>query len=190
MAATELSRATGRTRLTLATARPWLAAYAALWAATLASAALVALAPSALRARVRAALALALTPAQNPPPTAGRILALSAHNIPIAAWPLLLGLITAGSEAHARRAGDWLVRFAVLANTLPVGAALGAYRTALIAYIPQLPIEWAALAVGYGSWQVQKAHALSGRGRLSSLLLVGALMLLAALVESCGTPHR
>jgi len=162
----------------------------AIWAATLAPAALVALAGGTLVTPVRRTLALALTPARNPPPQVGHVLALAAHNIPIGAWPLLLGLAAADRHRLARHAADSVLTACIIANTLPVGAAIGAYGPALIAYIPQLPLEWAGLALGYGSWLVQRQRALSARERLVWLGLIVAMLLVGAMLESVAVPHR
>lgn len=181
MATTELS-AIGR--------RPggaWALAYAALWAGTLAAAALVALAGHTLTAPVKATLALRLTATSQP--RAGRALALAAHNIPIACWPLLLGLGPRRSP-RTRAALDALIGACALANTITVGAALGAYGSALIPYIPQLPLEWAGLAGGYGAWLIERARPLRGSERLALLSATVALLALAAASETYAVPHR
>ncbi len=49
----------------------------------------------------------------------------------------------------------------IIVNTLQVGAALGAYGTALLPYIPQLPLEWGGLALGASAWLVQRRRALT-----------------------------
>jgi len=189
MAAAELSRAAsapGRSPARWAAA--FLATYAALWGCTLAAAAPVAAGAGA--GRVRSILALTLTPARNPPPTLARILALAAHNLPIAAWPLLLGVAGTASSPLARRAADSLVVGCALANTLPVGAALGAYGARLVPYIPQLPLEWAALAAGYCSWIHQRREPLNATQRFTWLALTTALVIGAAVIERAAVPHR
>lgn len=191
MAAPELSQTSARTRrLGGEVARAWVCAYTTLWAATLATAALIALAPATVTAAVRETLALSLTATATGPPVPGRVLTLAAHNIPIAAWPLLLGLLGVGSEPRARRGADILVGACLLANTLPVGAAVGVYGARLLPYVPQLPIEWAALAVGYGGWLVQRRRVMSGGERLLSLALVIVVLVLAAALETYAVPHR
>ncbi len=168
----------------------WVCAYAAVWASTLAAAAAVALGGGVLGALVRRTLALSLTGADNAPPTVGRMATLAAHNIPIAAWPLLLGLLVGQSDGRARRTADAVVLACVLVNTVPVGAALGAYGTQLIPFIPQLPVEWAGLAVGYGSWLIQRRRALSVQERLRWLALLSVVLLVAAALEIYAVPHR
>lgn len=168
----------------------WLQAYCGLWTATLAAAILVAIAGRPAISITRRALGLRLTAQRNPPPHLGHILALAAHNIPIAAWPLLLGLTGADRGRLTRHLADCAVPACILANSLPVGAALAAYGTALIAYLPQLPLEWAGLALGYGSWLVQRQRPLTPREKLIWLAMITAVLLLAATLETTAVPHR
>ena len=189
MAAPELSeRCRGRRRLPVGGAAGTLTAYAALWTATLGSATVVALARGTLARALRRSLAITFTSSHDTADGPARILALAAHNIPITAWPLLLGLIVGGGERFARRAADILVSACLLANTLPVGAALGAYGTALLPYLPQLPIEWAGLAIGYGSWLIQRRRAMSTRERLDRLALIVLTLVIAAALENLCSP--
>lgn len=180
----------GGRRLARGAGAAWLYAYAGVWAATLAAAGMVALVGGPITSATRELLGLALRRGGNPPPQLSHVLALAAHNIPIAAWPLLLGL--AGAERHrlARHAADCVVVACMLANTVPVGAALGAYGTLLIAYTPQLPVEWAGLALGYGSWLVQRERPLSSRERVVWFALIVAVLLCAAAIETVVVPHR
>jgi hypothetical protein len=168
----------------------WLCAYGALWALTLATAGLLAVAGPTLQAPTRRLLALTLTPSGNPPPNGWRVLALAAHNIPIAAWPLLLGLAGMQRSRRARTATDALVLACMLANTIPAGAALGAYGSALIPYVPQLPLEWAGLAAGYASWLIQRKQAIGLSQRLRWLAVVCVPLISAAVIETTGVPHR
>ena len=173
-----------------------LCTYGVLWASTLAAAATVALAGSPLRSRTRGLLGLSLSSGPIAAPHLSHVLALAAHNVPIAAWPLLLGLTGIGPRAgiEPRRSARWvadsLVAASILANTAPVGAALGAYGARLIVYIPQLPLEWAALALGYGSWLVRRQRPLSMRERLSCPVILVALLICAAVLETFAVPDR
>ncbi len=171
-------------------AASWLCAYGGIWTVTLAAAGVVALAGRPLASRTRQLLGLTLTPGRNPPPHLSHVLALAAHNVPIAAWPLLLGLAGADRRTLARCAADCLVVACALVNAVPVGAALGAYGTALIAYIPQLPLEFAGLALGYGGWLIQRQRPLTARERLTWLALIVAVLLVAGALETGAVPHR
>lgn len=163
-------------------------AYWALWAVTLAFAGLVALGGTTLAAWVRRTLELTLTPSQQTPGVA-HALGLAAHNIPLAAWPLLLGPLRARDNHRTRRAANVLLYACVLANCIPVGAAIGACGTPLLPYIPQLPVEWAALAVGYGSWLLERRSPLTPRRRLQLGGVVAATLLIAAALETYATPR-
>jgi hypothetical protein len=103
---------------------------------------------------------------------------------------LLLGV--AGTNRHrlTRRLSDCTVVMCVLANAAPVGAALSAYGSALIAYVPQLPVEWAGIALGAGAWLVQRRRVLSTRERLAWFGLIAAVLLCAASLETTMVPHR
>jgi len=179
-----------RRRLAPGIAAAWLYAYGAIWTVTLAAAAVVALVGRPLASSTRQLLGLTLTPRRNPPPHLFHVLALAAHNVPIAAWPLLLGLTGADRRLLARCAADSLVVACLLANTVPVGAALGAYGTAVVAYIPQLPLEFAGLALGYGGWIVQRQRPLTACERLVWLAVIVAVLLVAGALETAVAPHR
>ncbi|HEX3510653.1 MAG TPA: hypothetical protein VHT27_06080 [Solirubrobacteraceae bacterium] len=185
MAATELSRAATRARPSLRLARAIGLCYLGLWALTVLGAASAAvIAP----AGARSALALDLRGA--PPASLDRVLSLAAHNLPLAAWPLGLGILGADSRAPTRRLADWVVLASAAANTGPVAVALGGYGWALVPYVPQLPLEWGSLAVGYGSWLAHRRCAPSARRRLALLGAVASLTLAAAVIETIAPPHR
>jgi hypothetical protein len=170
--------------------RASLAAYAAIWIATLIPAALVSLAGPALERPVRGALGLRLAARENPAPSAGHVLALAAHNLPIAAWPLLLGVLGANRSRAARHLADGLVLSWLVANTLPVAAALSAYGLRLVPYIPQLPLEWGGLALGAGAWIAQRARAMSVREGLAWVTAIACVLICAGVLESVAVPHR
>ncbi len=165
-------------------------AYAAIWTATLTAAFVVAVAWQILARPVHELLGLRLTPITNPPPDIERVMALAAHNVPIAAWPLLLGVMGAHRNPRARRIADCLVLACMSGNVLPVGAALGAYGAALLPYIPQLPLEWAGLALGAGSWMVQRRRVVTAREGLVWFALIAVALVAAATLETFGVPHR
>ena len=135
-------------------------------------------------------LAARLDPALNPSPGLGDVLALVAHNLPIAAWPILLGVIGANRSARGRIAADGLVGAALIANTAPVGAALAAYGPRLFPYIPQLPLEWAALTLGTSTWLMQRRRPLQLAEGIALFALTAALVLIAAVLETVAVPHR
>jgi hypothetical protein len=198
MAATELSevsviatdaRRAARRWLPVGLAHIWLHTYAAVWAATLTAAAIIALVGQPLAAPVRRVLGLALSAQRNPPPHLGHVLTLAAHNIPIASWPLLLGVLGAHRHRFAMHVADGVLLACIIANTLPVGAALGVYGTALLAYIPQLPLEWGGLALGASGWLVQRRRALTASEGIGVFVLIACVLLCAAALETVGVPH-
>ena len=168
--------------------RAWAAMYAAAWACTLGTAVMVTVAGGAAQKISRSVLGLSLHPA------AARgglldVLALAAHNTPIAAWPLLLTTAGAHRGPRLRLAADTAVVACLLVNTVPVGAALGAYGPPVVAFLPQLPLEWAALAVGYASWLQQRHTPLPRRQRVTRLVVIAGLLAGAAVLETYAVPR-
>ncbi len=109
-------------------------------------------------------------------------LALSA---PFALWALRLP-----STRRGRRFGDLLVLFVLARNAISVGIELGRWRGQLLPYVPQLPLEWAALAVATSAWLLLRKSCMSLR---VVACLAGTVLLLltaAAAVETWCTPHR
>ncbi len=189
MAATELNLRGARVRLPAGSWRKWLYAYAAVWTATLTAAAAVALAGPPLVRPARRVLGLTLDAQHSAPPQLGHVLDLTAHNIPIACWPLLLGVLGVHRDRLGRHVADGLLLACMIANTLPVGAAIGAYGTPVLAYLPQLPLEWAGLALGASGWLVQRDRPLSLAGGVSVFALSSVLLFCAAVIETFAPPH-
>jgi hypothetical protein len=187
MATTELTRA-DVPRLPGGLRRAWLEAYAAIWAATLGTTLLVS-AVALLEPPVRHLLRLRLQANETPAPRLGHIVSLTAHNLPITAWPVLLGALGVHRRHSGRRVADILVVACIGANVLPVGAALGAYGSRLLPYIPQLPFEWAALAFGASAWLLQRHQPLSITQGIALATLIAVLLLCAATMETLAVPH-
>lgn len=189
MAAAELSaaNATGRP---IGAGAAWLYCYGAVWSATLAATALVMVLGEPLTSLTRRLLALSLDPGSTPTPTLWHVCALCAHNIPITAWPLLLSYTGAARSRRSRAAADTMLGACVIANTLPVGAALAAYGRPLVPYVPQLPLEWAALALGAAAWLVERRQPLTMRQRLTWLAVTAVVLTSAAALETFSVPHR
>jgi hypothetical protein len=118
------------------------------------------------------------------------VVALAAHNFPITAWPVLLGVMGAHRQKLTRRLADVLVAGWLAVNVLPVGAAIGAYGSPLLPYVPQLPLEWAALSLGASGWLLQRHGGIATRAALVLLVLVALTVLGAAALETIGPPHR
>jgi hypothetical protein len=169
--------------------RSWPRAYAAVWLSTLAFALLVMSSGAATQASVRKFIGARLDPSVNAPPQLDHVLNIAAHNLPIMAWPILLGVVGAHRSAGGRRAADSLVAAAIVANTAPVGAALVADGPALLPYLPQLPIEWAALALGTSAWMMQRQRPLRRSEGVVLFVLTAAAALCAAVLETVAVPH-
>jgi hypothetical protein len=169
--------------------RVWLAAYGAIWTATLATALIVG-AVGPMKTPVRNLLRLHLHAGETRAPRLGHVLALAGHNLPIAAWPVLLGVAGAHRSQLGRHLTDTVVVAAIAANILPVAAALGAYGPPLLPYVPQLPLEWAGLALGSTAWLVQRRRALTVREGLAVLTITAVALLCAASVETFAVPHQ
>jgi hypothetical protein len=186
MATAELSAAAPRRRSELG--RAWLRAYVDIWAATLGAAAAVAVI-TPLKPVVRHLLRLHLHANATPAPNVGRIVGLAAHNVPLAAWPIVLGVVGAHRSRVGVRAADCVLATWLAVNMLPVGWAVGAYGPPILAYVPHLPFEWAALALGASGWLLQRRRALTLTQGLTLLALTSALVLCAATVETLAVPH-
>jgi hypothetical protein len=190
VATAELNEEAATYRLRSALRQYWPCAYVAAWLSTLAFAGCVTLAGRSAQAWVRRVLGARLDAALNAPPALGHVLALVAHNLPITAWPILLGVLGAHRGARGRLAADVVVGAALIANTAPVGAALAAYGPPLLPYLPQLPIEWSALTLGTSAWLIQRHRPLARSEGIALFGLTLAVVLFAALVETVTVPHR
>jgi hypothetical protein len=104
--------------------------------------------------------------------------------------PFLLAGLRLSDTRLGRRIGDVAVIALVGANAVPVGAALGRWQGRLVPYLPQLPLEWAALTVAVSAWLLVR----SGDGNLPCLTVLAAvtlaLLIGAASVETWATPHK
>lgn len=168
----------------------WVRAYAAVWTLTLVPAAVIALAGHPLTQPARQLLELTLTAQNNAPPQLAHVLGLAAHNIPIVSWPLLLGVLGAHRNRLAQHVTDGFVLVWLVANTLPVGAALGAYGVAVVPYLPHLPPEWGGLALGVSGWLAQRRRALTVRQGVGVFVLIVCVLLCAGVLETFAVPHR
>jgi hypothetical protein len=177
------------TAATGARRRAWHEAYCAIWLLTLGVGAIVAMA-GPLKAPARHLLELRLQPSHSPSPALSHVLTLAVHNLPIAAWPLLLGVVGAHHSHIRRLVADSLLVGCLAVNVLPVGAALGAYGPALLPYLPHLPFEWAALAAGASAWLLQRHGTLTVHEGLALLALTSCMLLSAAVLESYAVPHE
>jgi hypothetical protein len=173
-----------------ALARAFALTYGGVWVATLSGWLALELLGTGARASARELIGARLDAGVNAPPRIGHVLALTAHNLPIAAWPLLLGVVGAHRHPIARHVADALLAVVLVVNTALVGAALSVYDARLISFVPQLPVEWAALALGAAAWICQRKEALTPGAALSVLGAIAVLVAGAAVLETVAVPHR
>ena len=117
-------------------------------------------------------------------------LSILQNNARVLAAPFLLYLLGFPASRTGRLAGDILVALLTAASAVPVGLELGRWHARLLPFLPQLPLEWAALAVAISAWLTARhnhAHPL----QLALLaVLTLALLVAAAALETWATPHR
>jgi hypothetical protein len=104
---------------------------------------------------------------------------------PFLLWPL--GLPTG---RLGRSVGDVLVLVVIALNLVPVGLELGRWRGQLVAYLPQLPVEWGALITAVSAWLAIRRDEATRRD-VAVLAAVTVTLLLAAASLDLGhaAPH-
>jgi len=159
-------------------------AYAALWALTAAPAALIAVVPGAAHT-ARAHLNFAFAPTDGTPAEAldilltnGRVLAA----ITLAAW-------AASRSGALRPMLDASVALTAAVNVALVGVAIGAYGPRALAWLPHLPLEWAALACALAAYSRHRRQAQQLQTLAAPFAAWAVLLVLAAVVESYITAH-
>jgi hypothetical protein len=137
-------------------------------------------------------LAPGLAPGGRPHPTleptfpaAAGILAT---NLRVLAAPYLLAAFRWPNSSRARTLGDVIIAAVVLENTITVGLAVGHYGAQLIPYLPQLPLEWAALAASVAAWITARADP-RARALVAYAAATLTLAIAAASCEVLLTPH-
>ncbi len=137
-------------------------------------------------------LAPALAPSGDPHPTLhgtlGELASVVANNLRVLAAPFLLTVFRWPGGRLTRRLGDVVIVALIAENTIAVGLALGRWGDRLLPYVPQLPLEWAALGIAGAAWLTARD---GGRGRVLAAyaLATFALTISAATVEVELTPH-
>jgi hypothetical protein len=112
------------------------------------------------------------------------------NNARVLAAPFLLVLLGFPHNRLGRRTGDLIVTALTAASTIPVGLELGRWQARLLPYLPQLPLEWAALALAVHAWLMARAGHLTVRELAPLVAVVLALLTCAAGLETWATPHR
>lgn len=112
------------------------------------------------------------------------------NNARTLAAPFLLAAVGFPRSRLGRRAGDLTVAALAAASTVPVGLELGRWQTRLLPYLPQLPLEWAALTLAVHAWLTARNQPITIR-QLAPLAAVTLVLLVgAAGLETWATPHR
>jgi hypothetical protein len=158
----------------------------------LAAGLLIGLSP-ALDADARRLVPLALTPGH---PTLSQAAAILAANLRVVALPLLGAVALNASRAKPGRAIDVralldaFLGFGAVANALLLALSLGGYGLGrLVPWLLHLPVEFAALALALATYLAARRQPLSAAHLAAGAGLSGALLALAAVLETYGTPH-
>jgi hypothetical protein len=135
----------------------------------------------------------ALSPAGAPHPmlrgTAGEAISILSHNLRILAAPLILAAARWAAGPITRLLGDAIVAAIVIVNPLLVGAAIGKHGTGLLAYLPHVPLEWAALSTAAGAWLAARSTRRAGPSLVAYAAAATTLAAIAAVVETLAIPH-
>ena len=117
-------------------------------------------------------------------------LGITAENLRVLATPFLLWILGADKSRVGRRAGDVVVLAVIAVNAIPVGIALGRWQSRLIPYVPQLPLEWAALILAVSAWLTIRTSTATRHQVVVLAASSVVLVLAAAALETWLTPHR
>jgi hypothetical protein len=154
-------------------------AYASLWMVTCVGVLVGAAAPG-------------LAPGGYPHPTlrgtVGDVASIAIANARVLSAPFLLALFRFPSDRRSRQLGDLLVVVLLGGNALRVGLALGRDRGALLPYVPQLPLEWFAVALAAAAWLTLRTGARKRTG-LAYVAAVLVVVAAGAAIETICTPH-
>lgn len=140
------------------------------------------------------AIAPSLAPGGRPHPVLHGTLAdaagILATNLRLLGAPFLLVLFGLHRARRARVFGSLLVAGVIAVNTIHVGLAIGRFGPRLLPYLPQLPLEWLALALSGAAWLAALKHP-SAKPRILATYAAAVLgsAVLAACCETLLTPH-
>jgi hypothetical protein len=122
--------------------------------------------------------------------TLGTAAGIFANNLGLLSVPFGLCLLGYNTDRVSRHTGDLLLLVLVTVNALRVGVELGRWRGQLIPYVPQLPLEWTALAIAASVWLAARTQPVSRRRLMILAAAIVLLLAAAAAFETWGTPHR
>ena len=124
-------------------------------------------------------------------PSLDAIASILVNNLRVLAAPFILAAARFGATRSGRLAGDAIVATILVGNAIAVGLALGRWRSALIPFVPQLPIEYLAAATAAAAWLDARRHS-PPRGPEMAVANAAAtigLTAAAAAIEVLLTPH-
>lgn len=134
-----------------------------------------------------------LAPSGRPHPTLhgtlGDALSILANNARVLAVPFLLVLLGFPRSRVGRGAGDLILMALTAASTIPVGLELGRWQGRLLAYLPQLPLEWTALTLAIDTWVIARKGHVTVRRLAPWAAVTLALLIAAASLETWCAPH-
>ena len=112
------------------------------------------------------------------------------HNAWVAGIPLGLAALGWDRTAGLSRVGDAVVLASLAVNGGIVGYAAARSGAELARYLPHLPFEWGAIALGAGAWLTLRLGAPTDRRALllRAAALCAAALLVAALLEVYAAP--
>ncbi|MFZ0977401.1 MAG: hypothetical protein WAN22_34615 [Solirubrobacteraceae bacterium] len=137
----------------------------------------------------------ALGPATRPHatlhPSLEAIASIVLNNVRVLAAPFILVAARFDCSRVSRVAGDTIVTAILIGNAIAVGLALGRWRGALIPFIPQLPVEYLAVATAATVWlNARRRSTLSAPSiAVASAVPTLGLTATAAAIEVLLTPH-
>jgi hypothetical protein len=168
-----------------------LTAYTSGWSVLLIIATFCALVPAARwLAHHELALALHLQIRPAPAPSVGAAAGLLVNNLRATGWPLLAVLLGAQRLTWLRRLVHGAVVVSLTANLLPIGAAIGVYRSQIVPFLPHLPFELYAITTGPAIWLISTRRPVSRRQLTIVSLTILVALAGAALLETWAVPHR
>jgi hypothetical protein len=121
--------------------------------------------------------------------TVGEAASILVNNARVLIAPFALWALGFPSGRATRRMGDLIVFGVAGLNSLDVGVELGRWGLRLVPYVPQLPLEWAALTVATAAWLKARTAMTTTLHMLHFALVAIALLIVAAAMETWGTPH-
>jgi len=112
------------------------------------------------------------------------------NNLRVLATPFVCVALGFPESRLGRHVGDLLVLAITALSTIAVGIGLARWNTALLEYVPQLPVEWAALSTAVAAWLTARDGTARRRAISELAVLTSVLLLVAACLETWCVPHR